>query len=46
MNFLELVMLAAVACVCGWFAWAIGYVMFAWIFAALTFASLMVARRL
>jgi hypothetical protein len=45
-NFLELVMLAVVACVFGWFAWAIGHLMFAWIFAALTFASLMLARRL
>jgi hypothetical protein len=45
-NLLELLMLAAVASVCGWSAWAMGHLMFAWIFAALAFASLLIARRL
>ena len=45
-NLLELLMLAAVASVCGWSAWAIGHLMFAWIFVALAFTSLMVVRRL
>jgi hypothetical protein len=44
-NLLELVMLAALACVCGWFAWVIGDAVFTVIFLALTFASLAVARR-
>jgi len=44
-KLLELVVLAALACVCGWFAWAIGDAMFTVVFSALTFASLAGARR-